>query len=146
MRRFISSFFGCSSSGAVGIEVTTESTKIKRIKNNMAVRKKMKDKELAAQLVNMQVQYDILKSETAVTTKRTFDDLDLEQYTASMTAKQESEEKLIAQEAIFKRKLTNQALASENEIKELTEEYEKKFESAIIDFEIRLKEQKLSVL
>jgi hypothetical protein len=50
MRRFISSFFGCSSSGAVGIGITTESTKIKRIKNDMAVRKKMKDKELAAQL------------------------------------------------------------------------------------------------
>mmetsp|Transcript_12876 Transcript_12876/g.12509 ORF Transcript_12876/g.12509 Transcript_12876/m.12509 type:complete len:353 (-) Transcript_12876:641-1699(-) len=263
MRRFISSFFGCSSSGAVGIEVTTESTKIKRIKNNMAVRKKMKDKELAAQLVNMQVQYDISKLETAVatkdicndlvpqiknnmalvmnlkdkelaaqlvnmqvqydiskiestvTTKRILNELVLEQYTASMVAQQESEEKFMAQEAIFKRKLNNQVLASErskneaeqtilkmghlirhNSIAEdlnrlnqedrhteeeravfnvyqclladqkrdadvkiqnaekigeenlnkLTEEYEKKFKSAITDFEIRLKEQKLSVL
>jgi hypothetical protein len=50
MRRNISSFFGCYSSGAVGIEVTTESTKIKQIKNNMASRMKLKDKELTAQL------------------------------------------------------------------------------------------------
>jgi hypothetical protein len=50
MRRNIFSFFGCYSSAAVGIEVATESTKIKRIKNNMALVMKLKDKELTAQL------------------------------------------------------------------------------------------------
>jgi hypothetical protein len=50
MRRSISSFFGCYSSKAVGIEITTDSTKIKKIKSNMALKMKLKDKELAAQL------------------------------------------------------------------------------------------------
>jgi hypothetical protein len=57
----------------------------------MAHKMDLKDKELAAQLVTMQIQYDLSKDEAEVSSRHILNNLVLEQKTAALTARQESE-------------------------------------------------------